>query len=211
MIKLVVGLGNPGRQYENTRHNAGFLFLDHLAAVKGFGWSLNGQFQGEVANLSLSNDKLVLLKPITFMNRSGLSVGGLLRYYKIKPEEMLVVHDELDLPEGVVRMKRDGGHAGHNGLRDIIAHVGSRDFYRLRIGIGRRSGCRCFLVLGDTQDFKCAGAIGRPVSGSVADYVLSRPSSHAFELLDSVFRLLESNLNLVLAGDVSAANGRFAR
>lgn len=187
MIKLVVGLGNPGRQYENTRHNAGFLFLDHLAAVNGIGWSLSGQFQGGVANFSLGNDKLVLLKPMTFMNRSGLSVGGLLRYYKIKPEEMLVVHDELDLPEGIVKMKRDGGHAGHNGLRDIIAHIGSRDFYRLRIGIGR------------------------PVSGSVADYVLSRPSSHAFELFDSVFRLLESNLNLLLVGDVSAANGKFAQ
>lgn len=187
MVRLIVGLGNPGRQYENTRHNAGFLFLDHLASANGVEWSLSGQFQGEVASASFGGNRVLLLKPMTFMNKSGLSVGSLSRYYKIKPDEILVVHDELDLPEGVVKMKRDGGHAGHNGLRDIIAHVGSRDFYRLRIGIGR------------------------PVaSGNVADYVLSKPSGHAVDLLEGVFRLLESNLALLLAGDVSVANGRLA-
>lgn len=186
MIKLIVGLGNPGRQYEKTRHNAGFLFLDYLAAQNSVGWSLNKQLQGEVADITLAGNKLVLLKPMTFMNKSGLSVGGMLRYYKFKPEEMIVVHDELDLAEGVVKMKRDGGHAGHNGLRDIIAHIGTRDFYRLRVGIGR------------------------PVSGSVADYVLSRPSSHALAMFDDVFYSLEKNLNLLLAGDVAKANNSLA-
>lgn len=187
MIKLVVGLGNPGRQYEDTRHNAGFLLLDYLVARHAARWSLNNQFQGEVANFSLSGNKALLLKPMTFMNRSGLSVGNVLRYYKIKPEEMLVVHDELDLPEGCVKMKRNGGHAGHNGLRDIIAHAGTRDFFRLRIGIGR------------------------PVAGyNVADYVLSKPSAQGVNLLSQVFQLLESNLELLLAGDVSAANNKFA-
>ncbi len=184
MIKLIVGLGNPGHQYEKTRHNAGFLFLDHLADVNRIKWSMSNQFQAEFANFSLHGQKLALLKPMTYMNRSGLAVGSVLRYYKIKPEEMLVIHDELDLPEGVVKMKRDGGHAGHNGLRDIITHLGSKDFYRLRVGIGR------------------------PISGAVADYVLSRPSSEALSVFESVFKWLEVHLELVLAGDVSLVNNK---
>ena len=183
MIKLIVGLGNPGPQYEKTRHNAGFIFLDHLASSQGCRWSASSQFHGEVTNLSLGMDKLVLLKPMTFMNKSGLAVGKLLRYHKLKPEELLVVHDELELAEGVVRMKRDGGHAGHNGLRDIIAHIDSRDFYRVRVGIGR------------------------PVTGSnIADYVLSKPSSHAFVLFDTVFRALEARLGIMVSGDVDLLN-----
>ena len=188
MIKLIVGLGNPGRQYEETRHNVGFLFLDYLARVNHLGWSPSKQFLGVTADFAMGGDKLFMLKPMTFMNKSGLAVGSMLRYYKLKTEEILVVHDELDLAEGVVKMKRDGGHAGHNGLRDIITHLGSRDFYRLRIGIGR------------------------PVSGSgVADYVLSRPSSQAFCLLDKRFELLEDNLEFLLAGDVSIVNHKISQ
>lgn len=183
MIKLIVGLGNPGPQYEKTRHNAGFIFLDHLAGSQGCRWSASSQFHGEVANLSVGMDKLVLLKPMTFMNKSGLAVGKLLRYHKLKPEELLVVHDELELAEGAIKMKRDGGHAGHNGLRDIIAHIDSRDFYRVRVGIGR------------------------PVAGSnIADYVLSKPSSHAFALFDAVFRVLEARLDVMVSGDVDRLN-----
>ena len=187
MIKLLVGLGNPGQQYERTRHNAGFLFLNHLANSSGIAWSSNGQFQGEVANLVLGQNKLVLLKPMTFMNRSGASVGAVMRYFKLKPEEILVIHDELDLSEGVVKMKRDGGHAGHNGLRDIIAHVGTRDFYRLRIGIGRPGN-----------------------GGNVADYVLSNPSRQAMSLFEDVFRSLENEIVFLLAGDVAAVNNKLA-
>lgn len=180
---MIVGLGNPGLQYGKTRHNAGFIFLDHLASARRCAWSVGGQFQGETANCSVADNKLILLKPMTFMNKSGLSVGKLLRYYKIKPEEMLVVHDELELPEGVVRMKRDGGHAGHNGLRDIIAHVDSRDFFRLRIGVGR------------------------PVAGSnVADYVLSKPSREGGELLDEACRMMVEKVDLLIAGNVAAVN-----
>lgn len=182
MIKLVVGLGNPGQQYEKTRHNVGFLFLDHLASLGGSTWTSSGPFQGETANYSLGGNKIVLLKPMTFMNKSGMSVGRLCRYYKFSPEEMLVVHDEIELQEGVVRMKRNGGHAGHNGLRDIIANIDSRDFYRLRCGVGR------------------------PVSGSVADYVLSKPSKASGLLLDDMFRNVSSKLDLLLAGDVDAVN-----
>lgn len=183
MIKLIVGLGNPGPQYEQTRHNAGFVFLDYLASASVCDWSANGQFQCEIANCSVAGNKLILLKPMTFMNRSGLSVGGLLRYYKIKPEEMLVVHDELELPEGSVKMKRDGGHAGHNGLRDIIAHIDSRDFYRLRVGVGR------------------------PAAGSsVADYVLSKPSREGFAILKRVCQGMVEKIDLLIGGDVVAIN-----
>jgi len=183
MIKVVVGLGNPGQQYEQTRHNAGFVFLDYLASAVACGWMASGQFQGELANCSIAGNKLILLKPMTFMNRSGLSVGSLLRYYKIKPEEMLVVHDELELPEGVVKMKRDGGHAGHNGLRDIIAHIDSRDFYRLRVGIGR------------------------PAMGSnVADYVLSRPSREGHVMLERVCQSMAEKIDLLIGGNVVAIN-----
>lgn len=183
MIKLIVGLGNPGQQYEKTRHNAGFVFLDHLVSEHGGAWQGSGQFQGEIANCAIAGNKLVLLKPMTFMNRSGLSVGGLLRYYKIKPEEMLVVHDELELPEGVFKMKRDGGHAGHNGLRDIIAHVDSRDFYRLRVGIGR------------------------PAAGSnIADYVLSKPSQEGCAILEKAFKMMVEKIDLLIAGNVAAVN-----
>ncbi|MCK9608427.1 MAG: aminoacyl-tRNA hydrolase [Methylomonas sp.] len=184
MIKLIVGLGNPGSQYDKTRHNAGFLFLDHLAGSHGVGWSGNGQFQGDVASYSSVAGKLLLLKPMTFMNKSGSSVGKMLRYHKLKPEELLVVHDELELPEGVVKLKRDGGHAGHNGLRDIISHIDSRDFYRLRVGIGRP---------------ETPGA-------NIANYVLSRPSLAVLNLFEVAFGKIESRLDLVLAGNLAEFN-----
>ena len=139
MIKLIVGLGNPGQQYEKTRHNVGFLFLDLLVIESGGAWVNESRFQGLFAEIVVAGSKVMLLKPTTFMNRSGGSVGKVARYYKLLPEEILVVHDELDFAPGVVKLKKNGGHAGHNGLRDIIAHLGSGDFYRLRIGIGRPS------------------------------------------------------------------------
>lgn len=160
MIKLVVGLGNPGRQYLKTRHNAGFLFLDDLAAKHHCSFFKETRFDGLFAECIVASQKVLLLKPETFMNRSGQSVGKAARFYKVQPENILVVHDELDFDAGVVRLKFDGGHAGHNGLRDIIAHLGTKQFYRLRIGIGRPAN-------------------GRPV----ADYVLSEPSKPEFELL----------------------------
>ncbi len=139
MIKLIVGLGNHGQQYEKTRHNAGFLFLDHLFSFCDSSWSNEVKFHGVVANCLAGVNKVLLLKPQTYMNKSGVSVGAIARYYKIKIEEILVVHDELDLSSGVVRLKKGGGHAGHNGLRDIIENLGGKDFYRLRLGIGRPS------------------------------------------------------------------------
>ncbi len=137
MIKLIVGLGNPGQQYEKTRHNAGFLFLDHLVDSFSSSWTNEVKFHGVVANCVIGSDRVILLKPQTFMNKSGLSVGSVARYFKINTEEILVAHDELDLNSGVVKLKKGGGHAGHNGLRDIIENLGDKSFYRLRLGIGR--------------------------------------------------------------------------
>ncbi len=181
MIKLIVGLGNPGQQYEKTRHNAGFLFLDALARDMGCVWSNQSRFQGLFAQGNIATGSVMLLKPDTFMNRSGQSVGKIARYYKLNPEEILVVHDELDFNPGVVRLKKDGGHAGHNGLRDIIAHLGSKEFYRLRIGIGRPA----------------AGKI-------VADFVLSSPSKPEWEMLFDAFDLSKSFVGQMISGDMAA-------
>ncbi|WP_225756880.1 aminoacyl-tRNA hydrolase [Cardiobacterium sp. Marseille-Q4385] len=135
MIKLIVGLGNPGDRYQKTRHNAGFWLLDQLVASEHSRLAEDKKFQSEYGKIFLANHPLHLLKPLTFMNASGRAVSAAAKFYDIAPEEILVVHDELDLPEGAVKLKYGGGHGGHNGLRDIIAALGSKDFYRLRIGI----------------------------------------------------------------------------
>ena len=181
MIKLIVGLGNPGRQYEKTRHNAGFLFLDRLVSDSHCEWVREPRFDGLLAEIGIAGGKVMLLKPGAFMNRSGQAVGKVARYYKLAPEEILVIHDELDFDVGVVRLKKDGGHAGHNGLRDIIAHLGAKEFYRLRIGIGRP-----------------------PAGKVVADFVLSSPSKNEWSLMMSAFDLAASYVGQMVAGDMSA-------
>lgn len=134
-LRLIVGLGNPGPRYEQTRHNAGFWFVDLLAEREGGRFAMEAKFQGELARIVLAGDELRLLKPQTFMNLSGQSAGAVARFFKLAPEQVLVAHDELDLAPGTARLKRGGGHGGHNGLRDLIRHIGA-DFWRLRIGIG---------------------------------------------------------------------------
>ena len=134
-LRAVVGLGNPGDKHAQDRHNAGFWFADALAERQGVVLKADKKLHGEIGKLSLAGQELHLLKPQTFMNRSGQAVQALLSYYKLKPAEILVVHDELDLPPGTARLKLGGGHGGNNGLRDTIAHIGA-DFRRLRIGIG---------------------------------------------------------------------------
>ena len=131
-IRLVAGLGNPGRAYANTRHNAGFWFADALAAKLGASFAAEGKFAGDVAKAG----DVRIVKPSTYMNLSGRAVAALARFFAIAPEAILVVHDELDLQAGEAKMKFGGGHAGHNGLRDIHAQLGSPDYWRLRIGIG---------------------------------------------------------------------------
>ncbi|MGB4883118.1 MAG: aminoacyl-tRNA hydrolase [Neisseria sp.] len=134
-IKLIVGLGNPGAEYTHTRHNAGFWFIDELAWSWKASLKDEKKFYGAVARVSHEGNDIWLLKPNTFMNRSGQAVAALAQFYKIKPEEILVVHDELDVVCGRIRFKLGGGNGGHNGLKDIQARLGTPNFYRLRLGI----------------------------------------------------------------------------
>lgn len=155
-IRLIAGLGNIGAEYEDTRHNAGFWFLERLARQQGASFARQTRFFGEVARVALNGEAVHLVKPSTYMNRSGQAVAALAQFYRIAPEAVLVVHDELDLAPGVAKLKQGGGHAGHNGLKDIIARLGSPAFWRLRVGIGHPR------TLALEQD--------------VADFVLHRPS-----------------------------------
>ena len=160
-IRLIVGLGNPGADYVDTRHNAGFWFLDLLANHLSLSFRFEKRFNADEAKYRADGKDIFLLKPQTFMNRSGQSVGALARFYKLKPQQILVVHDELDLAPGDNRLKRGGGHGGHNGLRDTINHLGDSDFFRLRIGIGHPGN-----------------------RDQVVDYVLHRPSAQDRELIE---------------------------
>lgn len=152
-IKLIAGLGNPGTKYDGTRHNAGFWFVDELARRYNGIFKVESRFSGECCKIDIAGSTVWLLKPSTFMNRSGLSVKQLSSFFKISPNEILIAHDELDILPGTVRLKSGGGHGGHNGLRDLHAQIG-KDYWRLRLGIGHP---------GDAK--------------KVADYVLSRPSA----------------------------------
>jgi len=134
-IKLFVGLGNPGEKYAATRHNAGFWWVDQIAAATNSKLAVDAKFFGFAGKLNPTTDSW-LIKPTTFMNASGKAVAALANYYKISPAEILVIHDELDLPAGSIKMKFGGGHGGHNGLRDIHAALGTPDYWRLRVGIG---------------------------------------------------------------------------
>jgi PTH1 family peptidyl-tRNA hydrolase len=134
-LRIIVGLGNPGPEHQVTRHNAGFWFVDLLARRHGGEFRDYRKYSGETARVIIDGQELILLKPTTYMNRSGLSIRQISDFYKIVPEDILVAHDELDLPVGSVRLKLGGGHGGHNGLRDTIAHIGE-NFWRVRLGIG---------------------------------------------------------------------------
>jgi len=174
-------LGNPGQKYEKTRHNAGFWFLDELAREAGASFHSEQKFQGEVAKVSLRGHSVFLLKPSTFMNLSGQSVGALARFYQIEPENILVVHDELDLPCGSAKLKRGGGHGGHNGLRDIINHIG-KEFLRLRIGIDHPGNAR-----------------------EVVAYVLKDPGQDQLQHIEAAMRDADKVVDDLLAGDLERA------
>jgi PTH1 family peptidyl-tRNA hydrolase len=163
-VRLIVGLGNPGPDYALTRHNAGFWFVDRLAQDHHASFRAESKFQGQLARVSVAGCDVRLLKPATYMNHSGRAVAAVANYFDIPAEQILVAYDELDLPPGRAKLKQGGGHAGHNGMRDSIAALGSRDFWRLRIGIGH------------------PGEKSR-----VVGYVLGRPSqSDAQAILDTV-------------------------
>lgn len=181
-IRLVAGLGNPGRAYVNTRHNAGFWFADALGANLRASFASEAKFDGEVAKAG----NVRLAKPMTFMNLSGRCVASLARFFAIAPGEILVVHDELDLRPGEVKLKFGGGHAGHNGLRDIEASIGSADFWRLRLGIGHPRD----------SDF---------AQQPVVDYVLRPPGSDEKTAVDEALRRALAAWPDIAAGDMERA------
>ncbi|MDD5181360.1 MAG: aminoacyl-tRNA hydrolase [Gallionellaceae bacterium] len=181
-IKLIVGLGNPGREYETTRHNAGFWWVDEFARAHRLAFRMENKFHGLAARDPVHGRELFLLKPQTFMNVSGRAVGALALFYKIEPQHILVVHDELDLPPGAARLKLGGGHGGHNGLKDIIAHLGTKEFWRLRIGIGRPGE-------------------GADVSG----YVLNAPRREEADSIEQAMRRALDVAHLIADGKLEAA------
>jgi len=184
-IRLLAGLGNPGPDYEGTRHNVGFWLADELARAHGGTFRREPKFHGQVCRVTVGGRDLWLLKPLTYMNRSGSAVGALCHYLKVAPDELLVAHDELDLPVGTARIKAGGGHAGHNGLRDIVAVLGAADFLRIRIGIAHP---------GDRT--------------RVVNYVLGRPSKEDEAAIRAALDEAAACLALLLEGNLQAAQNR---
>lgn len=182
VVALIVGLGNPGPQYEATRHNAGFWFVEAVARSQGQAFRSEAKFSGDVAKVNIGGQQVWLLKPNTYMNRSGQAVAALANFYKIPLEQILVVHDELDLPPGTARLKQGGGHGGHNGLRDIIAQMGGNNFMRLRVGIGHPGN-----------------------SKQVADFVLHRASAEEQRLMDESLDRALQVVPQVVAGEFQKA------
>lgn len=180
-IKLIVGLGNPGAEYARTRHNVGAWLVESIAADAGTTLNFETKFHGNIANCRINGEKIFLLVPTTYMNDSGRSVLAVAHYYKIAPEAILVAHDELDIPVGDIKLKQDGGHGGHNGLRDIIKHLGSKNFVRVRIGIGHP---------GDRK--------------RVTNYVLSAPNAQDEAKIVDGIHLLENYLPDLVAGQLAA-------
>lgn len=178
VIKLIAGLGNPGVKYDKTRHNAGFWFVDELARRFSGTFKLETKFSGECCKIEIAGSIVWLIKPTTFMNRSGLSVKQLSSFFKIPVEQILIAHDELDIDPGTLRLKSGGGHGGHNGLRDLHAQIG-KEYWRLRVGIGHPG-----------------------VANKVADYVLSRPSvADEIEINNSVDRAADE-IERIVSGDM---------
>lgn len=180
-IKLIIGLGNPGNEYEDTRHNTGFWFVDKLAEQFNISLSHDKKFHGEVGRGNIFGQDVRLLKPDTFMNRSGQAVAPLAKFYNINPEEILIAHDELDIAAGAIRLKTGGGHGGHNGLKDIVPHIGA-NFHRLRIGIGHPGH-----------------------ASKVSGWVLSKPSSDDLISIDKALDCALDHLKLIMADDFDKA------
>jgi len=181
-MKLIVGLGNPGPEYRGTRHSVGFDVLDRLGE-RGGGAGWQQKFKGELGRATVGGESCLLLRPLTFMNRSGISVGLTREYFHVAPEDIVVVHDEVDLPFGRLRVKTGGGHAGHNGLRSLVESLGTADFARVRVGVGR------------------------PQRGDLADYVLSRWNAEELEWLgDLLDRSADAVAEIVKSGVRSAMN-----
>ncbi|MFC0167995.1 aminoacyl-tRNA hydrolase [Pseudoduganella danionis] len=185
-IRLIVGLGNPGAEYEQTRHNAGFWLVDNLAnSLPGTRLQRETRYNALMARTSVAGQEVYLLEPQTYMNRSGQSVGALCRFFKITPDQVLVVHDELDLMPGIARLKKGGSAGGHNGLKDITAALGTQDYWRLRLGIGHPR------TLGLQQP--------------VADFVLHRPRREEQDLIEQAIDKSLLVMNQIVEGKFEAA------
>lgn len=185
-IALIVGLGNPGAEYERTRHNAGQWYVERLARSLGATLVADGKYSGLTARVSIGGQDVRLLVPTTFMNRSGQATSALATFFKIAPEQMLVAHDELDMPPGAVRLKVGGGHGGHNGLRDIVAcHGNNANFLRLRIGIGRPAQ-----------------------KGDVTPWVLGKPQATDQEKIDAAIDAAIAETAVIVGGDAAKAMNR---
>lgn len=185
-FQLIVGLGNPGPQYAQHRHNVGFWVVDRLP-VNGV-WSRESRFKADVARSRIGSQNCWLMKPQTFMNLSGEAVGAFIRFHRMAAAEVLVIHDELDLPPGGVRIKQGGGHGGHNGVRSIETHLGSADFWRLRVGIGHPR------TLGLAQE--------------VADFVLHPPRREEQAVIDRTVDEIVREMPALVAGDIAAVQRR---
>jgi peptidyl-tRNA hydrolase, PTH1 family len=181
-IQLIVGLGNPGTEYENTRHNAGAWFVAELADNLNVRLRHNAKFHGSHALANINGRECHLLIPTTFMNHSGQSVQAVASFYKISPQSILIVHDEIDLPPATIRLKFDGGHGGHNGLKDITSHLGTKQFHRMRVGVGHPGN-----------------------SDLVADYVLHTPGKSERTKIDMALQEANSILPLLLEGEFQRA------
>lgn len=181
-IRLIVGLGNPGPEYEQTRHNAGFWLVDQLASS---GLQRDKNFNALVAKTKIAAEDVWLLQPQTFMNRSGQSVGALCRFYKLTPDQVLVVHDELDLDPGIAKLKKGGSSGGHNGLKDITAALGTQDYWRLRLGIGHPRTLN--------------------LQHGVADFVLHRPRKEEQPLIDEAIARSVQIIPLMVEGNTNEA------
>ncbi len=180
-MKLLVGLGNPGSKYSETRHNMGFRFLEKIAKYEGLHFSEVPRFRAQTATWHSPKGKVLLVKPQTFMNNSGESIAPLSRYYNIEPKDMIVVYDDLDLPSGKLRIKKGGGHGGHNGLRSLHQHLDNTDYTRIKIGIGR------------------------PQHGDITAWVLGKSNEDERADEARIFHALEEELADILAGNTDTA------
>lgn len=187
-IKLIIGLRNPGSNYERTRHNAGGWFVEALSDYYRAHFKADKKLHGEMTVLSIEQHECRAMLPLTFMNHSGLPVREASQFYRINPNEILVVHDELDIPAGELKMKLGGGHGGHNGLRDIISHLGTPDFYRLRIGIGHPGH----------RDL-------------VHNYVLGKPSTHDLDLINQAINRAVAIMPLIITGNIATIMNRLSQ
>lgn len=192
MIKLIVGLGNPGAEYAATRHNAGFWLIDQLARATSTMLRSERRFHGAYAKVRLHGEEVHLLQPQTFMNRSGLSVAAVAQFFKILPQAILVVHDELDLPPGVAKLKLGGGSGGHNGLKDICVHLSTQQYWRLRLGIGHPRD-----LIPET-----ARAGARP---DVINFVLKPPRKAEQELIDTSIDKSLAVMPMIVHGEMERA------